>query len=646
MDTFISGQSFILEKIATGASLSEVLTRLVQLIESQADGMMASILLLDEDGIHLRHGAAPSLPKSYVEAIDGASIGPNAGSCGTAAYLRRPVVVTDTQKDPLWKDYRELAAEHGLRACWSSPIMLHTGQVLGTFAIYYQVPRGPLPNEQRLSEIAMHIASIAIENRRTEQALRKSEERSRAILRAIPDSMFLLDSDFTYLECQPRSTCQVRVPEAELIGKNMRDVLPPHLAEKFARCFQKASESGELQVLEYDFPVGGQTRYNEARVLPTSEGKFLAIVRDITDSKRSDQALRESEERFRVVAMATRDGIYDVDLRTHAVWRNETYQQLFSGGEPTVLNTEWWAERIHPADRERVRQSFTLACETASHVWSDEYSFRRLDGTYAMVVDRGYILFDDTGLPVRLIGAISDITERRLAEDALQKREDELRRSNAYIRRLAGKILTAQEEERRRISRELHDDLNQKVAALSIGVSSIKQKLTPRSNGLSKQLEMIHKCCIEISEGIRRLSHDLHPAVLEHVGLVAALRVYLAEFSRLEGIQVTLAAPDKAQEIPPDAAVCLYRIAQESLRNVVKHSGVNCAEVTLSVDKQAVHLQVADDGLGFDPAAARNNGGVGLASMEERVRLMQGSFRISSRPGGGSKLQATIPLQR
>src|SRR5262249_28652872 len=155
---------------------------------------------------------------------------------------------------------------------------------------------------------------------------------------------------------------------------------------------------------------------------------------------------------------------------TFEVWRNDTYKHLFSDGQPTGLNTDWWEERIHPNDRDRVRQSFIRACQTTTHFWSDEYSFQRPDGTYAMVTDRGYIIFDENGVPVRLIGAISDITEQRLAEEALQKREDELRRSNAHIRELAGRIMTAQEEERRRISRELHDDLNQKVAALSIGV--------------------------------------------------------------------------------------------------------------------------------------------------------------------------------
>jgi GAF domain-containing protein len=167
--SFLARQNVILESIAAGASLSEVLTTLVQLVETQTSEMLCSILLLDQDGKHLRHGAAPSLPQSYVKAIDGLTIGPNKGSCGTAAYFGKPVIVTDIRTDPLWVDFRELALKHGLSACWSNPIRLRTGQVAGTFAMYYRVPRGPLPEEQRLTEIVTHIASIAIECRRTEQ---------------------------------------------------------------------------------------------------------------------------------------------------------------------------------------------------------------------------------------------------------------------------------------------------------------------------------------------------------------------------------------------------------------------------------------------------------------------------------------------
>src|SRR5262249_51584455 len=195
-----------------------------------------------------------------------------------------------------------------------------------------------------------------------------------------------------------------------------------------------------------------------------------------------------------------------------------------------------------------------------------------------------YILYDG-GQPVRIIGAVTDITERRLAEEALRQRERELSQSNAKIRELAGKLMTAQEEERRRISRELHDDLNQKVAALSIAISSVKRQVKARAMGLNGQFDMLQQYSAEIADGIRRVSHELHPAVLEHAGLGAALKAYVAELARLEKIEIELTVSDAVEDIlPPDAAVCLYRVAQESLRNIVKHSGVSYAEMTLSID--------------------------------------------------------------
>src|SRR6476646_8185235 len=163
---FRAGQSRVLELIAEDAPLSEILTNLVLLMEGQAEGLRCSVLLLSRDGIHVEHGAAPNLPEVYVNAVDGAPIGPRAGSCGTAMYTRQPVVVTDMLTDPLWADYRDLAKISGLRACWSTPILSSKGEVLGSFAMYRQESRGPRAEEMRLTEVATHLARIAIERQR------------------------------------------------------------------------------------------------------------------------------------------------------------------------------------------------------------------------------------------------------------------------------------------------------------------------------------------------------------------------------------------------------------------------------------------------------------------------------------------------
>ena len=161
---FQAEQSRIHEMIAANAPLGEILTDLVLMIESQSPDMLCSVLLLSDDGNHIRHGAAPSLPEQYVKAVDGEPIGPKNGSCGTAMHRGKPVIVTDILTDPLWEDYRELASASGFRACWSTPILSKRGKVLGSFAMYYHEPRKPTGDEARLTNVATQLAAIAIEH--------------------------------------------------------------------------------------------------------------------------------------------------------------------------------------------------------------------------------------------------------------------------------------------------------------------------------------------------------------------------------------------------------------------------------------------------------------------------------------------------
>lgn len=174
-EDFRHGQAQILQRLAANAPLSEILKRLVLLIEAQAPDMLCSVLLLSEDGEHIVHGAAPSLPDAYVEGINGSPIGPKQGSCGTAMYRGEPVFVTDILTDPLWEDYRELAAAHGLRSCWSTPILSGRGKVLGSFAMYYREPRTATGDEANLTEVATRIAGLAIEHHAAREILARTQ---------------------------------------------------------------------------------------------------------------------------------------------------------------------------------------------------------------------------------------------------------------------------------------------------------------------------------------------------------------------------------------------------------------------------------------------------------------------------------------
>jgi len=163
-EDFRAAQGRIMQMIAANAPLSEILSSLVLLIEAQSPEMLCSVLLLSDDGNHIRHGTAPSLPENYVRAIDGSPIGPKHGSCGTAMFRGKPVVVSDIFTDPLWEEYRGFASAIGVAACWSTPIMSSKGKVLGSFAMYYREPRTPTGAETRLTNVATHLAGQAIEH--------------------------------------------------------------------------------------------------------------------------------------------------------------------------------------------------------------------------------------------------------------------------------------------------------------------------------------------------------------------------------------------------------------------------------------------------------------------------------------------------
>jgi signal transduction histidine kinase len=244
-----------------------------------------------------------------------------------------------------------------------------------------------------------------------------------------------------------------------------------------------------------------------------------------------------------------------------------------------------------------------------------------------------------------LLLIVRDITERKRTEEALHRNEQDLRESHARIEDLAGRLIVAQEEERKLLARELHDDVSQQLAMLAIGLSHLKQRLSDADAGIQEQIATFSKATERLSERIRKMSHELHSTVLQHVGLAAALSSYCEEFSSREGITIRFDIREGVDAVPAEAALCLYRVAQESLRNIAKHSRARSAVVELSQTRDAVELRVSDQGVGFDPGQLRESRGLGLLSMEERVKLLHGSLEFAAHPGAGTELKARIPLR-
>jgi signal transduction histidine kinase len=235
--------------------------------------------------------------------------------------------------------------------------------------------------------------------------------------------------------------------------------------------------------------------------------------------------------------------------------------------------------------------------------------------------------------------------ERKLAEDSLREQEAMLRLSFERIQELAGRLMIAQESERGRIARELHDDINQQIAALSLALSRLQRRVGLEDKAtLETSLERLQQRTIDLADSIRRLSHDLHPGVLQQVGLTAALESHCAEFQEQHGIDVEFGTAEDLTAVRPDAALCLFRAAQEALRNVAKHAGARHTRVELSRENDELTLTIVDDGKGFDATRVRRaGGGLGLLSIEERARLLHGTVRIETGVERGTMVRVAIP---
>jgi PAS domain S-box-containing protein len=298
----------------------------------------------------------------------------------------------------------------------------------------------------------------------------------------------------------------------------------------------------------------------------------------------------------------------------------------FLGTERDELDT-FWENYIHPEDREKAATEYSVSLEGRCE-YRDEFRMRRFDGAYRWMVAQGLPRFTPRGEFAGYTGALADITERREAEQELHA--------------LSARLINAREEERRRLARDLHDDLSQQLAAVSIAMSNLKKRLPPDSVEGLEQGNRIQKKLVNLAGSMRRLSHELHPAVLEHSGLAAALREYCSEYSALTSHRIPIRVEGVVDAVPPEVSLCVYRVAQEALQNSIKHSGVDEAEVVLTQSGDTLTLVVSDRGAGMSEDAAR---GLGLVSIRERTRLVNGTVEVRATPGEGVTLTLQVPIR-
>ena len=366
---------------------------------------------------------------------------------------------------------------------------------------------------------------------------------------------------------------------------------------------------------------------------------IVALLIHHARRRRAERALRESEERSRLVTDRAPVMIWTARPDTTLDYLNATCVD-FTGRTLDQLLNEGWLDSIHPEDLDRCLQTYGPAFEarTPFHM---EYRVRHADGRYRWLLATGVPKYGADGSFAGYIGCDVDITERKNAEDRILE-------SHREIQHLAGRLIEAQDAERARVARDLHDDVSQQLAGMSIAVSGLRQRMNELavSDGLQEDLRALQQRTNTLATNVRHLSHDLHPTVLRHAGLVAALSAYCAELARAHGPVLTCRAEGDFGTLGPEPALCLYRVAQEALRNVIAHAGASRADVQLVRTDDIAEMTVTDDGRGFDVASSLERGkGLGLVSITERVRLAGGTVRIETEDSSGTRVCVRLPAR-
>jgi PAS domain S-box-containing protein len=357
---------------------------------------------------------------------------------------------------------------------------------------------------------------------------------------------------------------------------------------------------------------------------------FMVLAALAEEHEQSAHVVRESEERFRLVANKAPVMIWMAGTDRLCTYVNQPWLE-FTGRPLEAELGNGWAEGIHNEDVKRCLETYSLAFDQRQSL-EMEYRVRRNDGEYRWILDIGVPRFNSGGSFAGYIGSCLDITDRKLAEDALAS--------------VGRRLIEAHEEERTWIARELHDDIAQRVALLGVELERFDHPLPDPAVDMHQYLKHARRSISDLGQDIQALSHRLHSSKLEYLGLVTAAKSFCRELSERRKVRIDFKHADVPAKIPKEISLCLFRILQEALQNAVKHSAEQNFTVELRGMKDAITLTVSDSGIGFDWQDAMNRQGLGLISMRERLRLVNGELSIQSAPGRGTIVLAHVPLRR
>jgi len=668
-EAFLACQTQVLKLIATGAPLATTLTTLHQQLEALEPGMLASVLLLDEDGVRLRHGAAPSLPEAYTRAIDGLAIGPNVGSCGTAAFRGEAVIVEDIATDPLWKDYRELALAHGLRACCSTPIFDAQRRLLGTFAIYYRQPGRPSATHLRCIELATDLAAVTIGKHREETALRASEARNaelarfnQEVLDALTAHICVLAEDGTILAVNKawRSFAAANPPARARadVGANYLAICEAAHGEDAATAREvihglRAAARGEVPEFRLEYPCHspGAPRWFLLRAtrFEDSGRTFLVVAHvDITARKQAEEA----RARLATAIEQAAEAVVITDTQAKIQYVNPAFEKVtgYSPQEALGRNPRFLKSGKHNAEFYQ-RLWATL---TRGEVWRGHFVNKRKDGTLYEEEATISPVRDPAGRIINYVAVLRDITREAQLEAQLRQSQ-----KLEAIGQLAGgvahdfnNILTVI-----LLQTELITGRGGLPDAAREGVQQIRAA-AERAANLTRQLllfsrrQVLQARDLDLNNVVSNLAKMLQRIIGEDVRLELRLHpaplMTHADTGMLDQVLMNLAV--NARDAMPEGG----RLTIETTTREI-----SAAEAAVLPDVRPgfyVGLRVSDTGCGIPPEilprifepffSTKEPGkgtGLGLATVFGIVKQHGGCIQVASEPGRGTTFEVYLP---
>ena len=467
-----------------------------------------------------------------------------------------------------------------------------------------------------------------------ETGLQESEGRLAAIVDSAMDAIIAVDKDQRILLFNTSAEVMFDCPTEDAIGSSIDRFIPKRFRIEHKAYLRRFGETGTssramgtpgvlwgLRSNGEEFPIEASISHVEV----AANELFTVIIRDITERLRSEEAVAESEKRFRLIANTAPVLIWMSGPDKLCNYFNNPWLE-FTGRDLKEELGNGWAKEVHPEDLQGCLDTYNQSFDRRE-TFRMEYRLRRHDGEYRWLLDIGAPRFNSGGSFVGYVGCCIDISDQKEARTILTE--------------LSRRLLRAGEEERAKIARELHDDINQRLALLA---NRIQDTESATNDPLQKkEISEIWRVTNEIATDIQHMSHQLHPSKLHYLGLATTIRDLCREFSKQHRIGVECVLQDLPQELDENVSLSLFRVVQESLRNVAKHSHAHHATVRLTYRSGMIHLFISDDGVGFDPMRKPTDHGLGLISMRERMRSVGGEFSIWSKPFLGTQVAGGVP---